>query len=270
MLNVMATPVSPPVAGDEAAVLEAVAQADGPIGCRQITSQLHARGLSLSESTVSRLLRKLDSRDLTRPANAKGRLLTAAGRRQLDDVLATRRRRSTNYLDIRTIQDLLDLLVARRAIERETARAAAVRIENSDLEQLRALVESQRDAIAGGGVPREVATRFHRTIATASGNKLLGVMADLVFDPALDPVAAVLDVIVGSHSSESASIPEHLEIVEALAARDPDRAERAMLGHVDRLIAEVEAFRSSGGGDAVIDRVVAWMAGEASAYVRRG
>jgi GntR family L-lactate dehydrogenase operon transcriptional regulator len=262
--------VSPPVTGDEAAVLEAIAQADGPIGCRQITSQLRTRGFGLSESTVSRLLRKLDGRDLTRPANAKGRVLTAAGRRQLDELTATRRWHTTDYLDVRTIQDLLDLLLARRAIERETARAAAVRIADSDLEQLRALVEGQRDAIAGGGVPREVATRFHRTIAAASGNKLLVVMADLAFDPALDAVAAVLDVIVGSHSSESVSIPEHLKIVEALAARDPERAERAMLEHVDRLIAEVEAFRSSGGGDAVVDRVVAWMTREANASGRRG
>jgi hypothetical protein len=43
-----------------------------------------------------------------------------------------------------------------------------------------------------------------------------------------------------------------------------------MLEHVDRLIAEVEAFRSSGGGDAVVDRVVAWMTREANASVRRG
>jgi len=259
----------PSIGANEAAVLEIIAAADGPIGCRQATMQLAGRGFTLSESTVSRLLRRLDASQLTRPANAKGRMLTPAGRRQVDELTAARRRHSSDYLDVRTIQDLLDLLRARRAIEREATRAAAGRIADMDLERLRALVDQQNAVIDAGGVPRDVATEFHRTIVAAAGNKVLEAMADLVFDPALEPVAAVLDVIVDRHSNESMSIPEHREVVEALASRDPGRAERAMLEHLDRLIAEVEVFQHSGAA-VLVDRVVAWMTDEARASARRG
>lgn len=79
--------------------------------------------------------------------------------------------------------------------------------------------------------------------------------------PGADGVAAVLDVIVGSQQRHAVSIPEHVDIVEALAARDPDRAEQAMLRHLDRLLTEVEACDRSEHA-MLIDRTVAWMTRE--------
>lgn len=259
----------PEVVAEEVAVLDIIGRAEAPVGSRQITRELAGQGFTLSESTVSRRLRKLDHRHLTRPAGAKGRVLTEAGHRQLDELRAMRHRRPASYVDIRTIRDLLDLLRARRAIEREAARAAAASIDEADLRQLRGLIEQHQAAIARGGRRTDAAHAFHLTILRSSGNKLLRAMGELAFDPALDGAAAALDFIIGNRSRELMDIRDHREVLEALAAGDGDSAERAMLRHLDRLIHEVEAFQE-GDSAAVLDRVVAWMAGEAGALVRRG
>lgn len=74
----------------------------------------------------------------------------------------------------------------------------------------------------------------------------------------------MLDVIVGSQQRHAVSMPEHEEIVTALAARDAERAEGAMLRNLDRLLGEVEAFDRSE-HPMLIDRVVPWMTRERAA-----
>ncbi len=254
-------PIHVSIPPEEAEALEIIGRTDFPVGSRQITHELRGRGFTLSESTVSRLLRKLDSREMTRCVGSKGRLLTKAGCRQLEELQVMARRQSRDYLDVQSIQDLLNLLLARRAIEPDGARAAASRISKVDLEHLQELIASQSAAIPDSNVTRGVAREFHRTIARASENKLLGAMADLALDPGLDRTESVLDVIVGSHHNESQSIKEHREIVDALAAGDPQRAEQAMFRHVNRLIEEVEAFLKSD-NVAFIDRLFTWMRSE--------
>ena len=256
-------------AGPEAAALEIIGGSDAPLGSRQIAKQLRGRGFQVSEATVSRLLRKLDGREWTRPAGSKGRMLTHAGRRELDELVAMRPRPAPGYLDVRTLHDVLDLLRARRALEREAVRAAAAQIGEADLARLRTLLERQSTAAERGEQTAAIAAEFHLAIVQASQNKLLGAMAELAFDPALDGVGAVLDVIVGSQQRHAVSIPEHEEIVEGLEARDADRAERAMLRHLDRLLEEVETFER-GEHAMLIDRVVAWMTSERAAGSRGG
>ena len=246
---------------EEAAALEIIGRTDSPVGSRQITTELVQSGFTLSESTVSRLLRRLDKQELTRRIGSKGRMLTETGRRQLEDLQMMVRRQSRGYLEVESVHDVLDLLLARRAIERESARAAASRIRKADLQYLRDLVVRHGESIPDPSATRAVAREFHRTIARASANKLLAAMTDLAFDPALDRTESILEVIVGSHHSEAQSIKEHQEIVDALAAGDPQRAEQAMFRHVNRLIEEVEMFRKSD-NVALIDRLLAWVRNE--------
>src|SRR4051812_46697307 len=102
-----------PAAGPEAAALEIIGGSEAPLGSRQVAKELRGQGFQLSEATVSRLLRKLDGREWTKPAGSKGRMLTEAGRRELDDLQAMRPRPAPGYLDVRTLHDVLDLLRAR-------------------------------------------------------------------------------------------------------------------------------------------------------------
>jgi GntR family transcriptional regulator, transcriptional repressor for pyruvate dehydrogenase complex len=223
--------------------LEAIAAADTAVGARRVAEHLEALGLATSESSVSRLLRKFDSQGWTRQIGAKGRVLTSAGIDELRRLERMRRHQETGPLDVRSLQDLHDLLVARRAVERENVRAATLAMSPEDIERLRQVNDQHERAIERGDVPRSVALSFHRLVGSSSGNKFLSSMTDLVFDQSLDATEAALDVIVGRHMTERFSVKEHSELIDAIETKDPDRAEELMLSHINRLIDQVAEFR---------------------------
>jgi DNA-binding FadR family transcriptional regulator len=245
------------------ALLAVVAAAGHPVGARQATDALREHGFVVSESTVSRLLRQLDADGLTSPLDGKGRVLTDEGRRRdgalrSDQVPGHDRIPPMPTLDIATLQDLLDLLNARRAVEREAAREAATRASEADVANLERLLETHRGRLGQGEIPRDDALEFHRTIGRASGNRVLRMMTDLVLNRRLDRIESVLDVIVGSHHSEALSLDEHEEIVGAIRARQSEQAEVAMQHHLDRLIQEVQATVDTGHAE-IYERLLVWM-----------
>lgn len=246
---------------DDISMLAIIGASESPVGSRTVTNLLRESGASLSESTVSRLLRRLDAQNLTRSVDGKGRILTIEGRRRLENRQAAERRGMAfaRVVDIESVQDLLDLLLARRGFEREAARAAAARATSDEIAALDESLRKHEESIAAGDIPNGV--DFHRLIGKASGNKLLIAMTDLVFDPLLDKTEEILDIIVGSNHSEMQSVIEHREIVNALAAHDADAAEAIMVDHVNRLIREVEQFSASHWA-ALVNRMLAWAKAE--------
>jgi GntR family L-lactate dehydrogenase operon transcriptional regulator len=227
------------------AALEAIYDADTAVGARRIAERLESLGMTTSESSVSRLLRKFDSQGWTRQIGAKGRVLTRAGIDELRRLERMRRHQELDPLDVRSLQDLHNLLVARRAVERENVRAAALKMSREDIQRLRRVNEQHQRAIERGDVPRSVALSFHRLVGASSGNKFLSSMTDLVFDQSLDATEAALDVIVSRHMTERFSVKEHSELVDAIETRDPDRAEVVMLAHINQLIEQVAEFRQT-------------------------
>jgi DNA-binding FadR family transcriptional regulator len=245
---------------DETALLVVLESATHPVGSRQATQGLRELGLEVSESTVSRLLRKLDAQQLTTPVDGKGRVLTDAGRRRLatrTDV-PTERSNFVALPDIRNVRELLDLLYARRAVEREVAREAALRARPEDIDSLTALLKDHRAHLNHGQPVRGPALEFHRHVGRASHNPILVQIMSHVLDPQLDALEAVLDVIVGAHHSEHLSVDEHAAVLEGIRSGQPDEAERAMDAHVTRFIREVEEDVSSDRAE-IYERLLAWM-----------
>jgi GntR family L-lactate dehydrogenase operon transcriptional regulator len=225
------------------AALEAIREAESPIGARRISEHLASQALATSESSVSRLLRTFDEQGWTSRVGSKGRVLTRAGHGELRKLEQIKRQQDAAPLDVRSLQDLHCLLVARRALERENVRAAALHMSREDIRRLRQVTSQHQQSIERGEVPRSVALSFHRLVGKSTGNKFLSSMTDLVFDPALDATEAVLDVIVSSHRAEPWSVKEHSELIDAIETRDPDRAELVMLAHINQLIDQVAEFR---------------------------
>jgi GntR family transcriptional repressor for pyruvate dehydrogenase complex len=225
------------------AALEAVRDADTAVGARRVAEHLESLGITTSESSVSRLLRQFDSRGWTRQIGAKGRVLTSEGIDELRRLERMRRHQESDPLDVRSLEDLHNLLVARRAVERENVRAATLNMSREEIQRLRRVNEQHKRAIERGDVPRSVALSFHRLVGASSGNKFLSSMTDLVFDQSLDATEAALDVIVSKHMTERFSVKEHSELIDAIKTRDPDRAEEVMLAHINQLIDQVAEFR---------------------------
>ncbi|MCI2237156.1 FadR family transcriptional regulator [Paenibacillus sp. TRM 82003] len=116
----------------------------------------------------------------------------------------------------------------RSALEVQAASLAAQRITDEDLELLRGHVEAMEDDLDDLEAFVAADAMFHGLIGRSTGNDALG---DL-----LQTIRSLLRVWVERHlrDREQAEVAsrEHRAVFEAIAARDPDAAERAMRAHM--------------------------------------
>ena len=111
----------------ESSVLEILNGADGPVGSGTLWSALYGAQDSVSEPTLGRILRKMDTLGLTVKVGKQGRVLTPAGDARVAELRGQQKRAKFEVellesIRIETFEDAMDVLVARRAIQRETGR----------------------------------------------------------------------------------------------------------------------------------------------------
>jgi len=146
---------------------------------------------------------------------------------QADDILSGLKL-SVGYLLDRQPDTLAQLKDARLLLETGLARAAALRADAAALDRLKAALEAHRHAALEDFLARDIA--FHVAIAAATGNTLF----PLILDSVLTWLAAYHRPILRAPGAEHLTLAEHASIVEAIAARDADRAEAAMAAHLAR------------------------------------
>jgi DNA-binding FadR family transcriptional regulator len=243
-------------------LLSVIGAAPQPIGARAALTGLRQQGVTESESTINRRMRQLDAEGMTESVSGKGRVLTEKGKGFLALAAANRRLGSVlaHALDVRNLFDLLDWLVARRAIEREAARAAARHGNSEDIERLEREHHGgdpgHRRQAAGERLPGAEGLGFHRLLGRASRNRVLIALSDAVFDPQLNWLDELLDVIISAGGARERSAHEHEEMTAAIRAGDIDRAGDLAAAHIDRLIQAVEDFAASN-RPAVVERLLA-------------
>jgi DNA-binding GntR family transcriptional regulator len=127
--------------------------------------------------------------------------------------------------DERTMRDMF---AARAVLEPLAARIAAERATDEQLHALRDLLDQARDATAAGDFERvaELNTRLHGAVAVLSGNRWLVQFSTSMYRH----VHWVFRL--GAPTRAAHSWEEHVRLVEALEARDPDAAEQAAVDHV--------------------------------------
>jgi GntR family L-lactate dehydrogenase operon transcriptional regulator len=232
----------------ERIALETLAEAQGPIGASRLVEQLSQHGIALSEATAGRFLRALDRRGLTRPIGKLGRLLTEEGRGRLKQLELLRRQGEQSAVLVGAatpvdVDELIDLLYVRRAVEPEAARHAALRAGDEEREAIRALADSHMHHVMSGTDHAAAALSFHRLVARASHNKMLTAVASLTLDPSNHALSTLLDFISIEADANVTFAHEHRDIIDAIVAREPQRAETAMREHVDDLIRIVQEYR---------------------------
>jgi DNA-binding FadR family transcriptional regulator len=232
----------------ERIALDTLAGADGPVGASRLVERLSQHQIEMSEATAGRFLRSLDRRGLTQPIGKLGRLLTDQGRSRLAQLEILRRQGEHSALLVgaatpRDVDELIDLLYVRRAVEPEAARHAALRATDDEREAIRAVADSHIHHVMDGTDHSEAAIDFHRLVAHASHNKMLTAVAGLTLDPSLSSLSMLLDFISVEAGAHFTFAHEHRDIIDAIVAREPQQAEAAMRRHVDDLIRVVEEYR---------------------------
>jgi DNA-binding FadR family transcriptional regulator len=131
-----------------------------------------------------------------------------------------------------------ELLEARRAIEGEACALAALRIDDSQIDQLSALIEEMRhDNLDGEIVLSENADRrFHELIAASTQNSAIIAAVQMLWDVrGRSPQTHLMDDKMRARGIKP-SIEEHSLVVRALKRRDPEAARAAMHKHLTRVI----------------------------------
>lgn len=126
--------------------------------------------------------------------------------------------------------DALDQLKgARLMLETAMARSAAERATEAGLLDLRRALEAHRTAPLAEFLSRDIA--FHVSVARLTGNAIF----PLIVEAVLSWLGDYHRGMVRAQGAEALTLAEHAHIVEAIAARDPAAAERAMADHLNRV-----------------------------------
>ena len=129
-----------------------------------------------------------------------------------------------------SLDDFRAIYEARLVNEPAAAALAAQRATDEDVRTLRAVVR-QGKAIRKGSLEDMIAAdrAFHNGIADAAKSRVLSQILRALHDRSLRQMYLSWTYESGTNSD---TVAEHKDVVEAIAARDPDRAEKAMRAHM--------------------------------------
>lgn len=135
-------------------------------------------------------------------------------------------------------RELLSYAELRTAIEIQAARQAALRVTQPQLVELQVLL----DALEGENCPYpemlELDFRFHRKVVEIAGNSLMANLMEVIYEFVLAQMARTTP----EPREHRLGRQLHQSIVDALAAHDPDAAERAMRSHMDAVLERLRTY----------------------------
>jgi GntR family transcriptional repressor for pyruvate dehydrogenase complex len=132
----------------------------------------------------------------------------------------------------------LDVIVARRALEPSAAAVAAEQRGPRDLDKLTRSIAQQARLLARGVDPADVDLRFHLTLAYATHNPVVRLLAERLIDIMREGTWRALKLRSNEHHGTfQLFLEQHRAILDAVSMRDPAQARRAM----DQHLATIEA-----------------------------
>lgn len=137
---------------------------------------------------------------------------------------------------------LRDLAEIRVAIESAAARAAAERRTDEDLAEMRRHLAGMRDATDSARDFAEADLQFHKAIGRASDNALMRSLS-AVIETAL-MASFRMSSPVNEAEEHQTSVRGHAQIVDAIEARDGERAARAMRDIIGHGVSRIEKSRA--------------------------
>lgn len=129
-----------------------------------------------------------------------------------------------------------EIVSARIETEAICCRLAAQHRSDEDLGQLAAEIARQGDTALSDEEFCASDVRFHRALATASGNGPLRLMMYAV----IESFVPVTNLLIYADHERRRTVESHTHVLEAVSARDGDRAARAMRDHLHDMRASLD------------------------------
>jgi GntR family transcriptional regulator, transcriptional repressor for pyruvate dehydrogenase complex len=208
-----------------AAILEGRLKVDD----RLPTEEELADRFGVSRPTIREALKRLGAQNLihTRRGPAGGSFVKKPSRQEMREQLAGMVSVLTSLGEFR----LPEIVEARQELERVCCRIAATRRTDRQLAEMeRELLYQQDTKITDVGFCASD-VRFHRALVEATANSMLQFLTSAVIE-VLQPV---LNLVVYRFRERPLIVAQHREILLALRARDPRRAERALDAQMEYL-----------------------------------
>ncbi len=227
----------------EYAVLTIIRDAGQPVGCGAISSVLQGRGYTISEATVGRILRDFDIAGYTEKAGYQGRKLSNTGLERINQLDSKQKSLQwgaelADAIKAHTKEQLLEVLVARRAIESELAALAACNGSEEERRELAEILERQRVTLASGRMAAQEDVDFHSQIAHMARNRVLKAAIALIRQDT--QLSRVLEFI--RKHVHSVVYIDHKIIFTAINLKLPEQAKEATIEHINNLIQDVEKY----------------------------
>jgi GntR family transcriptional repressor for pyruvate dehydrogenase complex len=178
------------------------------------------------------------SRTVIREAVASLRAAGVVNTRQGVGAFVLNRQANTNFQidesQLGMVEEISAVLELRIALESEAAALAATRRTEADIKSINASLDDMKAAIAANENALEADLRFHRAIATSTGNvhfvNLFGYLGELVIPRARMETFKFVGL---SHSEYLERVhQEHMQIAAAVVRGDAEAARAAMRLHL--------------------------------------
>jgi DNA-binding GntR family transcriptional regulator len=142
----------------------------------------------------------------------------------------------------KTKREILEMITVWAALESMAARLATSHASDTDIKSLRKLFKEFEKKKPAEHVSEysEANIAFHRQIIRMGGSQLIIDMTENLFIH----IRPIRKLTIGQDNRAERSIQDHMNIIEALEARDADRAEKLVREHTMGLAAHVEKYGS--------------------------
>ena len=142
------------------------------------------------------------------------------------------------------VEEAIEIVEVRSALEALCAARAATRITDAEAEELRQIGQGMETAVETGdqAAYAQGNTDLHSTLIRLSGQKTAAATIDRLRAQAV----RFQYRLFAKPGRSQQSLPEHLAIIDAVCAREPDEAARAMREHLMSVGAAIEESVRSG------------------------
>lgn len=224
-------------------ILHMMREAETPMGAGAIAEILERQGIVISEAGIGRALRSFRQRGMLERKGFQGHVITDKGIERLANLEATKRYGETlkKLMEKSPIHNynVVDILTARRALEREAAYQAALKATPEDIAELEDIVRAQYSGMEKNENYADHSVAFHKTVIKMARSSILSNLYDLI-----GLSVQWQDFFIGTFKMYNQPVNvSHEKVLQAIKDHDPDKAALLMGKHLTDVISNAKKLR---------------------------